>query len=193
VRPPVEPVVPAAVGAPAPDFTLEDTEGKEHRLSAYTEAGKVVVLEWFNPDCPFVRKHHEKNKTMATTYGAFAEKDMVWLAINSGAPGKQGHGLERNRKAREDYGIAYPVLLDETGAVGQLYGAKTTPHMFVVAKSGELVYAGAIDDNSSAGKLGETNWVSTCLGQVFVGEKVETAQTKPYGCSVKYGTAGAMP
>jgi peroxiredoxin len=183
----------AAIGETAPDFTLKDTEGKEHHLAAYTDAGKVVVLEWFNPDCPFVKKHHEKNKTMATTYAAFAKKDVVWLAINSGAPGKQGYGLDRNKKAREDYGIAYPVLLDETGAVGLLYGAKTSPHMFVIAKSGDLVYAGAIDDNSSPGTLGETNWVSTCLGQVLAGEAVATSQTKPYGCSVKYAAPGTMP
>jgi len=191
--PPAADAEPARVGEPAPDFTLVDTEGAKHHLRDYTEAGKVVVLEWFNPDCPFVRKHHEKNKTMATTYAAYAEKDVVWLAINSGGAGKQGHGLDRNRKAREDYGIVYPVLLDEDGAVGQLYGAKTTPHMFVITKSGELVYAGAIDDNSSAGKLGETNWVSTCLDAVLAGEPVETPTTKSYGCSVKYASATSVP
>jgi peroxiredoxin len=183
----------AEVGEAAPDFALTDTEGKEHRLTEYLKDDKVVVLEWFNPDCPFVKKHHKNNKTMATTYGEFAEKDLVWLAINSGGPGKQGYGLERNRKAREDYGIEYPVLIDEDGTVGKLYGAKTTPHMFVIAKSGELLYAGAIDDNRSAGKLGDTNWVSTCLEQVFSKETVETAQTKPYGCSVKYASSKGTP
>jgi len=177
----------AQIGKPAPDFTLTDTEGKEHRLS--DSKGKTVVLEWFNPDCPFVRKHHEKNKTMQATYARFASDDLVWLAVNSGAPGKQGNGVDRNRKAREDYGIAYPVLLDEAGQVGRLYGAKTTPHMFVIDAEGTLVYMGAIDDNSSPGTLGETNYVADCLATIAEGGTPEPMETKSYGCSVKYGAA----
>jgi peroxiredoxin len=178
--------VAAKVGAPAPDFTLTDTDGKTHALAKYVESGKIVVLEWFNPDCPFVKKHHEKNKTMANTFGAYKGKDVVWLAINSGAAGKQGNGLERNQKARADYGVPYPILLDETGSVGRLYGAKTTPHMFVI-QGGTLVYAGAIDDNASAGTLGETNYVANAVDAVLAGKAVEMADTKSYGCSVKYG------
>ena len=179
------------IGKPAPDFTLTDTNGKEHTLSDYTGDGKVVVLEWFNPDCPFVKKHHQKNKTMSETRSAFAEKEVVWLAINSGAPGKQGHGLEHNVKAMETYGIEYPLLLDEDGKVGRAYHAKTTPHMYVISPEGNLLYQGAIDDNASAGKLGETNYVESCLSAVFAGEEVEVAQSKPYGCSVKYGKTAA--
>ncbi len=183
----------AEVGEPAPDFALSDTEGVEHRLSDYRKDGKIVVLEWFNPDCPFVQKHHKKNKTMASTFGAYHERNVVWLAINSGGPGKQGHGLKRNQKARADYDIEYPLLLDEDGAVGRLYAAKTTPHMYVISKTGELLYAGAIDDNRSAGKLGELNYVSTCLDQILAEETVEIAQTKPYGCTVKYASAKSIP
>ena len=176
----------AKIGAPAPDFTLTDVDGKTHQLSKYVAEGRTVVLEWFNPDCPFVKKHHEKNKTMATTYGRYKDKDVVWLAINSGAAGKQGAGQERNDKARKDYGVAYPVLLDEAGAVGRAYGAKTTPHMYVI-DGGTLVYAGAIDDNPSPGTLGETNYVAAALDAVLADKPVEVADTKSYGCSVKYG------
>jgi peroxiredoxin len=179
-------VVVATVGEAAPDFTLKDTEGREYHLADYSD--RVVVLEWFNPDCPFVKKHHLKNKTMQATSAEWVGKEVVWLAINSGAPGKQGAGLDRNRKAQTDYGIAYPILLDEAGRVGRLYGAKTTPHMFVIDK-GTLVYAGAIDDNSSPSKLGETNHVDAALRSCTHGKAVEVSATKPYGCTVKYGSA----
>jgi len=174
----------AEVGKAAPDFTLTDLDGEEHSLSDFE--GKMVVLEWFNPDCPFVKKHHEKNKTMRSTYQEYADKDVVWLAINSGAPGQQGHGKERNGKAVEDYGIAYPLLLDESGEVGMAYGAKTTPHMYVIDTSGTLVYMGAIDDDRSPNKLGETNHVKQSLDAVLAGESPDPAETKSYGCSVKY-------
>jgi len=180
----------AAVGQAAPDFTLTDIAGNEHRLSDYK--GKTVVLEWFNPDCPFVKKHHEKNKTMQATSGKYASDDFVWLAVNSGAAGKQGSGVDRNKKAVEDYGIAYPVLLDEAGQVGRMYGAKTTPHMYVIDAKGTLVYKGAIDDNSSPGTLGETNYVANCLATIADGGHPEPMETKSYGCSVKYAApAGA--
>jgi peroxiredoxin len=175
------------IGRPAPDFVLLDTEGKTHRLSDYTKAGNVVVLEWFNPDCPFVKKHHQKHKTMATTLEKFEDENLVWLAINSGARGKQGYGLKRNELAREQYDITYPILLDERGAVGRLYQAKTTPHMYVISADGTLLYWGAIDDNRSPGKLGKTNFVTAALASVFEQREIETTQSKPYGCSVKYG------
>ncbi|MFN8180069.1 MAG: thioredoxin family protein [bacterium] len=189
------PAVPAApmaavaeIGADAPDFALKDTDGKEHRLSDLVTQGKTVVLEWFNPDCPFVRKHHEKNHDMVQTYESFRDKNVVWLAVNSAAPGKQGFGADRNKTARQQYGMEYPVLLDEKGEVGRLYGAKTTPHMFVISK-GKLVYEGAIDDNPSPGTLGKTNYVAKALDAVLTGKSVEVAETKSYGCSVKYGAA----
>jgi peroxiredoxin len=169
----------------AADFTLTDLDGKAHHLQDYLDAGKVVVLEWFNPDCPFVKKHHEKNHTMAETYAKYGSDKVVWLAINSGAPGMQGNGVDRNKEARDAYGIKYPILLDENGAVGHAYGAKTTPHMFVIASSGDLLYRGAIDDNESPAKLGATNYVANCLAKATAGEPVEYMQTKSSGCSVK--------
>jgi peroxiredoxin len=178
----------AHVGQQAPDFTLTDTDGRSHALHDDLEQGKTVVLEWFNPDCPFIKKHHLYNKTMNDLYAKVKDRGVVWLAINSGAPGKQGHGLERNRKAREEYAMPFPILLDENGAVGRMYGAKTTPHMFVIAADGILVYSGAIDDDRSPSQLGKTNYVVAALNQLLSGGKVGISETQPYGCSVKYGS-----
>ena len=175
-----------APGDVAPDFTLKDTDGVEHSLSQYLADGKIVVLEWFNPDCPFIVKHHKLNRTMNDTYAVLQHKGMVWLAINSGAAGKQGAGLERNRKAREEYEMPFPLLLDETGAVGRAYGAKTTPHMFVIDKDGKIAYSGAIDNDSSPTQVGERNYVISALRSVMDGRPVPEPSTKPYGCSVKY-------
>jgi len=190
--PPEHPAAPqtavAELGKPAPDFTLPDLDGKEHRLADLR--GKIVVLEWFNPDCPFVKKHHQKYKTMTETYDEFRDRGVVWLAINSGAPGKQGHGADRNRKARGDYGIDFPILLDEAGQVGRAYEAKTTPHMYVIDRDGTLVYRGAIDDNASPGKLGEKNYVAECLTALCGDGEWKPLETKSYGCSVKYGKDG---
>jgi len=174
-------------GDVAPGFTLKAVDGTEHSLQGYLDDGKIVVLEWFNPDCPFIRKHHEKNKTMNETYAAFADRGVVWLAINSGAPGKQGAGWERNQKAAKDFRIPFPVLMDESGAVGRAYGAKTTPHMFIVTAEGKVAYEGAIDDDRSAAELGKTNYVAAALEEILAGKAVTTKVIPPYGCSVKYG------
>lgn len=176
----------AKVGAPAPNFTLTDTEGNSHTLSDLTKQGKVVVLEWFNPQCPFVVKHHEKHSTMKDLASEFADKGVVWMAINSGAPGKQGAGLELNQEYKSKWTISYPILMDESGEVGHLYGAQTTPHMYVIDTSGELRYMGAIDNDRSATNLGDVNYVRQALNQVLAGETVTTPETRAYGCSVKY-------
>lgn len=173
-------------GDKAPDFTLTDTAGQTHSLAALLADGKTVVLEWFNPDCPFIVKHHKTHKTMDQTLAAVKDQGVVWLAVNSGAEGKQGAGLERNRKAAQDFAMTFPVLLDPDGKVGKAYGAVTSPHMFVIAKDGTVAYAGAIDDNRSADTLGQTNHVAEALAAVLAGETVATAESKPYGCSVKY-------
>jgi peroxiredoxin len=175
----------AKVGEKAPGFTLTDTDGKSHNLSDFQ--GKVVVLEWFNSECPFVVKHHAKNTTMADLSNEFVGDEVVWVAINSGAPGKQGAGLELNKKVKAEWNISYPILLDESGQVGKMYGAKTTPHMYIIDKDGTLKYTGAIDNNPSATTLGDVNFVRQALEEVLAGETVTTAETKPYGCSVKYG------
>ncbi|MFN0151170.1 MAG: thioredoxin family protein [bacterium] len=175
------------IGAKAPDFTLTDTDGKQHKLSDYTNAGKLVVIEWFNPDCPFIKKHHVKNNSMMELYTEQQKmKNVVWLAINSGAPGKQGAGLERNKAAKAEYKIEYPVLIDENGAVGKMYGAKTTPHMFVIAPDGNLIYKGAFDSDKSPEKVGDVVYVRTAVEQFAKGGKIEPAETASYGCSVKY-------
>jgi peroxiredoxin len=181
---------PAAAGVKpgdvAPGFTLKDINGVEHSLAQYLADGKIVVLEWFNPDCPFIVKHHKLNKTMNDTYAMLGHKGMVWLAINSGAPGKQGAGLERNQKAYAEYEMSFPLLLDESGSVGRAYGAKTTPHMFIINKDGKVAYAGAIDDDNSPTVPGKRNHVITALRALFDGREVPEPVTKPYGCSVKY-------
>lgn len=189
--PAVAPGAPSAeLGKPAPDFTLRDLDGKEVRLSAYK--GKVVVLEWFNPGCPFVNKSHTKGslKDAAARHG---KSGVVWLAINSGAAGKQGAGLDANRAGVKEFGMVNPVLLDETGEVGRKYGATNTPHMFVVDGAGNLAYRGAVD-NSPDGE-GETpaggklvSYVDEALAALAAGKSVPTPETKAYGCSVKYAT-----
>ncbi len=174
-------------GEKAPDFKLRDTSGQEHHLQVYLDAGQTVVLEWFNPDCPFIKKHHLNARTMNETFAAVQDQDVVWLAINSSAAGRQGAGLERNQKALVEYEMNFPVLMDEPGTVGRAYEAKTSPHMFVINSEGIVVYNGAIDDNRSPSKLGQMNYVQAALKAILSGGKVTKNSTLPYGCSVKYG------
>lgn len=182
------PALAAEVGQPAPDFTLTDLDGKVHKLSDHK--GKIVVLEWFNPGCPYVVAAHTKGSLVDA--GARGAKDgVVWLAINSGAPGKQGYGVETNRAAAKNWTMPYPILADPTGTVGKAYGATNTPHMFVVARDGTLAYKGAID-NSPDGERGSpqggtlVEYVSAAVADLAAGRPVRTAQTKAYGCGVKY-------
>jgi peroxiredoxin len=175
-----------AVGAPAPDFTLTDLEGKTWTLSSLTKEGKIVVLQWFNPDCPFVVKHYKDANTFNDLHSTYKDKGVVLIAINSAAPGLQGAGKDRNAKAKTDWKIEYPVLLDEAGEVGHKYGAKNTPAMYIINKDGVLAYKGAIDDEPGAGKVGKTNYVTKALDEIIAGTNVTTTETKPYGCKVKY-------
>lgn len=183
---PDQTMVKAVVGKPAPDFTLKDIKGKEHKLSDYAKDDKTVVLEWFNPDCPYVKKHHETHQTMANLYKEYKDKDVVWLAINSGAEGSATTGVDRNTRAVKELKIKYPILLDESGEIGRTYGATNTPHMYVVSSDGTLIYAGAIDSDNSPFRLGEVNYVKQALDQHLAGETVEEAKTKAYGCRIKY-------
>lgn len=176
----------AKIGEVAPDFKLTDTEGKEVSLAALTKAGKTVVIEWYNPECPFIVKHHKTHTTFNDLHAKYAAKGVEFVAINSGAKGKQGYGKELNTKMKADYKLPFPVLLDETGDVGRAYGAKTTPHVFIVTKDGKLAYNGAIDDDRSADTLGKTNYVAKALDEILANTSVSTPETKPYGCSVKY-------
>ncbi len=180
---------PPKVDEKAPDFTLTDTDGKEHKLSEYTKDGKIVVLEWFNPGCPFVKKHYTGGN-MNKVAAEFKDKDVVWLLINSGAPGKQGAGKETNVKRKKDWKIERPILLDESGEVGKLYGAKKTPEMYVIDTEGVLRYHGAIDNNRRANRIGDVNYVRSALDKIIAGETVTTKEEPAYGCSVKYASPG---
>jgi peroxiredoxin len=182
------PVEEAAEAPAAPDFALKDISGKEHKLSGY--AGKFVVLEWINHGCPFVRKHYDSGN-MQKLQKTYAEKGVIWLSICSSAPGKQGnYPPETWRKLTEDKG-AKPtaVLLDTDGKVGRAYGAKTTPHMFVIDPKGKLIYKGAIDDDRSTSPkkaAAAKNYVAAALDAAMAGKKIEVAETRSYGCSGKY-------
>jgi peroxiredoxin len=184
------PGAPADIGKPAPDFTLTDLDGRPTHLADLR--GKVVVLEWFNPECPFVAKSHTKGSLQHDADRNVA-KGVVWLGIDSSAPGKPGYEPETIRAAAARFGLAHPILRDPTGAVGRAYGATNTPHLFVVDKNGTLVYGGAID-NSADGE-GESapggvlvNYVDAALDDLGAGRAVRTPRTKAYGCGVKYGS-----
>lgn len=176
------------VGQPAPDFTLTAINGSTHKLSDYK--GKTVVLEWVNPECPFVVKHYESGNMPATQKAATAA-GVVWLSINSGHAGAQGDFDAAQVAAWAKATGAAPTayLRDQNGAVGRLYGAKTTPHMFVITADGTLVYDGAIDSIRSpkqADIAKAENYVNSALAAVKAGQPVAKANTQPYGCSVKY-------
>ncbi|HVF34499.1 MAG TPA: redoxin domain-containing protein [Candidatus Saccharimonadia bacterium] len=175
------------VGKPAPAFTVTDANGKSHSLSDF--AGKTVVLEWNNPECPFVKKHYAGN--MQSQQKAATGKDVVWLSINSGKAGKQGHMDGDDAKAYIARSNASPTayLLDTDSATGVAYGAKTTPHMYVIDGKGTLQYMGAIDSIPSAdvGDIGDaTQYVTQALTELESGKPVSVASTQPYGCNVKY-------
>ena len=175
-------------GAAAPDFTLTDTSGASHKLSDFK--GKTVVLEWVNHGCPFVVKHYSPGN-MQGLQAESTGKGVVWLSICSSAEGKQGYYTAEGwqKLNAEKGGKATAILLDPEGTVGKLYGAKTTPHMYVINAEGTLVYQGAIDDKPSTDSddiPGAKNYVKAALDEVLAGKPVTTGQTKPYGCGVKY-------
>lgn len=176
-----EPAEPEA-GKKAPEFTLKSFDGKEMSLSNCK--GKIVVLEWFNDECPYV-KYHYGQATMVQLANKYKGKNVVWLAINS----TSHTTAEQNKKFAEEHKLAHPILDDRPGAVGRAYGAKATPHMYVIDTEGNIIYEGAID-NSPMGKTPEAeemiNYVDKALAELTSGKVVSTPKTKPYGCSVKY-------
>jgi peroxiredoxin len=179
----------AIVGQPAPDFTAKAADGRTVRLADYR--GKTVVLEWNNPGCPFVKKHYQGN--MQKTQAAARAQGVVWLSVNSGGPGQQGHMTPTQAtgfvKASKASPAAY--LLDPEGKLGKLYGARTTPHMFVVAPNGRVAYAGGIDDVPSADVADlakANNMVLAALGDLKAGRAVARPEARAYGCSVKYAS-----
>ena len=178
----------AAVGQPAPDFALKDIKGVNHALSSLK--GKYVVLEWVNYECPFVKKHYGSGN-MQKLQKAYTGKGVVWLSVNTSAPGKQGNfpPAEINSKIKASGASPSAYLIDSEGAVGRLYGAKTTPHMFVIDPQGKVVYAGAIDDKPSTDQsdiAAARNYVAAALDEAMAGKAVTTTSSQPYGCGVKY-------
>jgi len=177
-----------ATNEAAPEFTLTDSNGKEHKLADYK--GKYVILEWVNYDCPFVKKHYDSGN-MQSLQQDLASDEVVWLSINSSAEGKQGFYAPEKVNELITTAKAQPTayLLDSEGTVGQLYGAKTTPHMFIINPEGKLVYQGAIDDKPTfdAKDIPQSkNYVRDALSHALKGEAIDPASTTPYGCSVKY-------
>jgi peroxiredoxin len=177
-----------AVGTTAPDFSLTDSKGKTQSVSQYK--GKYVVLEWFNPDCPFVKKHYGSGN-MQKLQGEFTAKGVVWLSIDSSAPGLEGNlsAEQAEKKIAEWKTKQTALVLDPDGKAGRTYGAKNTPHMFVINPEGKIIYEGAIDSKASpnpADIASSTNYVKVALEESLAGKAVSNANTKPYGCSVKY-------
>jgi peroxiredoxin len=169
--------------AKAPDFTLKNYDGKEVKLADYK--GKIVVLEWFNYECPFVRYNYEKASTMKDLAAKYKDKNVVWLAINS-----TGHQeTAKNKSYAEEHKILYPILDDHSGSVGRAYHATNTPHIYIINTDGNIVYSGAID-NAPMGRVPQDgkvlHYVDKALEELTAGKTVSIAKTKPYGCTVKY-------
>jgi peroxiredoxin len=177
------------VGAAAPNFTLTDAQGKKHSLADYK--GKTVVLEWVNFDCPYVKKHYGAGN-MQALQKQYTGKGVVWLGINSSNKDKQGNfkGKELADRLKKEKFVATAYLIDEDGKVGKEYGAKTTPHMFVINDKGTLLYDGAIDDKpttEASDIKGAKNFVALGLDEIAAGKaSLTVSSSKPYGCSVKY-------
>jgi peroxiredoxin len=178
----------AEINKPAPDFSATDINGKIVRLSDYT--GKIIVLESYNLDCPFCANHF-KTGAMQELQKDMTSKGIVWLMVNSVNPNHPSHRTPEQARAEwaQEKLNATAWLDDSSGQIGKAYGMRTTPHMFVIDRKGVLVYGGAIDDKATPDHdpRAARNYVREAVGQLLAGEKVAVSQTKPYGCSVKYG------
>lgn len=186
------PAFAARIGSPAPAFTGMDTHGRMHSLSQYR--GKYVVLEWTNKDCPYTRAQYESGN-MQALQRRWTAKGVVWLTILSSAPGHQGYmtAAEENAWIKKIHADPTAAILDPTGKIGLTYGAKTTPHMFIIDPEGKLIYDGAIDDHPTTDPSGVDkahNYVTDALTEAMSGRSVAVAYTRPYGCSVKYASEG---
>jgi len=183
VKPVVKPAVEPAVGKTAPAFTLNSFDGTAISLSDYK--GKIVVLEWLNYECPYVRYHYEKKNTMIELADKYKAENVIWLAVNS----TKHLTPETDKEFADEHELDYPILSDSSGVVGLAYGAKTTPHIFIIDTDGNIAYDGGID-NSPLGipPAGEEliNYVDKALTELLGGKTVSTSKAKPYGCSVKY-------
>jgi peroxiredoxin len=171
----------AELGKLAPDFVLKDLDGKDATLAQHL--GKYVVLEWFNPGCPACKQAYGEGGALRELPDRLKKDGVVWLVMNSEGPEEKGSELQRNKDFAKENGIKSPILFDPTGAVGKAYGAKTTPHCFVISDKGVLIYAGALD-NAPYGKVSgdkKVEYVADAITQAKAGKKVEVAETKSYG------------
>lgn len=174
---------------PAPDFTLPNLDGVSVSLSSYR--GNIVVLEWFNPECPFVNLAHSRELSLKGMASKWSDQGIKWLGINSGAAGMQGHGKVASQRGVQALGVSNPILLDEDGQVGQAYGATHTPQIVIIDASGNIVYNGAID-NTRGGDVDDAtpgpaaNFVTPILTKLVANKSVSYQKTKPWGCTVKY-------
>lgn len=178
----------AIPGKAAPAFSGKDAHGKKQTLDTYK--GKWVVLEWFNKDCPYVKKHYN-SQNMQNLQKEYVQRGVVWLTVNSSAKGKQGFTkpAEALKVAKTNGSAASAIILDSEGVIGKAYGAKTTPHMYIINPKGQVVYAGGIDDNDSADPAvieKSKNYVKAALDEALAGNEVSIKTSRPYGCSVKY-------
>ena len=184
----VLPVLALRVGEAAPAFSATDTFGQQHSLAQYQ--GKFVVLEWHNQGCPYTKKHYDSGN-MQKLQKYWTGKGVVWFTVISSAPGEQGYvtAVQENDYVKRMNAAPTAVLLDPSGSLGHLFGAKTTPHMFVINPQGQLIYEGAIDDRPTTDEsdiAGATNYVTAALEDAMAGKPVTVATSRPYGCSVKY-------
>jgi peroxiredoxin len=172
---------PAKLGKKAPDFTLKDHNGKEVKLADYK--GKTVVLEWINPGCPYVKRHYEAGTMVNLAKEHAKGGEVVWLALNS----SDGAKAADMKAFAEKNKLPYPILMDSDGKVGKAYGAKTTPHMFIIDKEGNLAYTGGIDNDEDGEKSSDRQeYVKSALDELKAGKAVSVAETKSYGCGIKY-------
>lgn len=184
----------AELGQPAPDFTLKGHDGKTYSLADFKKNKEYVILEWFNKDCPYVRKHYDADKNMQATQKALtSDKKVKWLSVISAAEGKEFSEKELAEQYKKEGMASTALTMDKGGTIGKAYGAKTTPHMFIINPEGNVVYKGAIDSNPSSNPkdiAGATNYVKTAWTELNdpknKTKKLTSASTKPYGCSVKY-------
>ncbi|MFM7283027.1 MAG: redoxin family protein [Planctomycetia bacterium] len=177
----------AELGKPAPDFTLTDLDGKTVKLSDHK--GKIVVLEWFQPGCPYCVEGYSEKGNCRTTSEKLTKEGVVWLLVNSNNAEHPDSKTEPNKNFFKERKLSHTVLMDTPGTVGRAYGAKTTPHCFVIDAKGNLAYRGAIDNAQEKDAKEKVNYVEAAVAALKNGKAVEQADTKSYGCSVKYGKA----